>query len=112
MALLEKVKPGIGVFYSDATKDAEVQQMIDGAVAFFKGAGWEIDPSLPTPLAVEAVTLYCKMRQSTDPAQMTMHPMLVAFAVQGSAGDPGPVIEFPPEEPEEPEDPPEGGDDD
>jgi hypothetical protein len=42
--------------------------------------------------------------------------MLVAFAVQGSAGDPGPVIEFPPEEPEEteePEEPPEeGGDDD
>lgn len=83
MALLEKIKPGIGVFYSDAGKDAEVQQMIDGAVAFFKGAGWEIDPSLPTPLAVEAVTLYCKMRQSTDPAQLTVHPVLVAYIAQG-----------------------------
>lgn len=83
MALLEKIKPGIGVFYSDDSKDAEVQQMIDGAVAFFKGAGWEIDPSLPTPLAVEAVTLYCKMRQSTDPAQLTVHPVLVAYIAQG-----------------------------
>jgi hypothetical protein len=90
MALLEKVKPGIGVFYSDATKDAEIQQMIDGAVAFFKGAGWEIDPSLPTPLAVEAVTLYCKMRQSTDPAQLTVHPVLVAYIVQGKTETPLP----------------------
>jgi hypothetical protein len=90
MALLEKVKPGIGVFYSDFRKDEEIQQMIDGAVAFFKGKGWDIDQSLPTPLAVEAVTLYCKMRQSTDPAQMTMHPMLVAFAVQGKTETPLP----------------------
>jgi hypothetical protein len=90
MALLEKVKPGIGVFYSDFGKDEEVQQMIDGAVAFFKGAGWEIDPSLPTPLAVEAVTLYCKMRQSTDPAQLTVHPVLVAYIVQGKTETPLP----------------------
>ena len=86
MALLEKVKPGIGVFYSDFRKDEEVQQMIDGAVAFFQGAGWEIDPSLPTPLAVEAVTLYCKMRQSTDPAQLTAHPVLIAYIAQARRG--------------------------
>jgi hypothetical protein len=86
MALLDLIKPGIGVFYSDATKDEEIQQMIDGAVAFFKGAGWEIDPSLPTPLAVEAVTLYCKMRQSTDPAQLTAHPVLVAYIAQARRG--------------------------
>lgn len=90
MALIDLVKPGIGVFYSDAGKDAEVQQMIDGAVAFFKGAGWEIDPSLPTPLAVEAVTLYCKMRQSTDPAQLMVHPVLVAYIVQGKTETPLP----------------------
>lgn len=87
MALLEKVKPGIGVFYSDAKKDAEVQQMIDGAVALFKGGGWEIDASLPTPLAVEAVTLYCKMRQSTDPSQLTNHPVLISFIAQGRIRD-------------------------
>lgn len=86
MALIDLVKPGIGVFYSDAGKDTEVQQMIDGAVAFFKRAGWEIDPSLPTPLAVEAATLYCKMRQSTDPAQLTVHPVLVAYIAQARAG--------------------------
>ena len=31
MALLDDVKPRIGVFYSEANKDVEVQGMISGA---------------------------------------------------------------------------------
>ena len=85
MALIDKVKPRIGVFYSDSTKDAEVQSMIDGAVAYFSGAGWDIDSTSPSALAVEAVVLYCKMAQSTDPAALTNHPVLISFIAQGRA---------------------------
>lgn len=85
MALIDKVKPRIGVFYSDSTKDAEVQSMIDGAVAYFAGAGWTIDSASPSALAVEAVILYCKMAQSTDPAALANHPVLISFLAQGRA---------------------------
>ena len=37
MSLLSDVKPRIGVFYSDANKDAEVQGMINGAISYFGG---------------------------------------------------------------------------
>lgn len=80
------VRPRIGVFYSDDDKDAEIQSMIDGAVMYFRGAGWDINPDLPSALAVEAVVLYCKMAQSTDPAQLTNHPVLISFIAQGRAG--------------------------
>ncbi|MDD3040780.1 hypothetical protein [Bacteroides sp.] len=85
MALLDDVKPRLGVFYSDSNKDAEVQQMVDGALLFFKGAGWDIDNSSPSALETEAVVLYCKMAQSTDPMQLTNHPVLISFIAQGRA---------------------------
>mgnify|MGYP001045169993 CR=1 FL=1 len=81
MALLDDVKRRLGVFYSEAEKDAEIQQMIDAATEYFKGAGWDI--SAPSSLATEAVVLYCKMAQSTDPAQLTNHPVLLSFIAQG-----------------------------
>jgi len=83
MALLEDVRPRIGVFYSDPNKDLEVQQMIDGAIAYFKGGGWDV--SIPSPLSTEAVILYCKMAQSTDPSLLTNHPVLISFIAQGRA---------------------------
>jgi hypothetical protein len=83
VALLDQVKPRLGVFYSDANKDAEVQSMIDGALDFFGGAGWTIDPASPSPKAVEAVILYCKMAQSTDPSALTNHPVMIAMIAQG-----------------------------
>ena len=86
MALIDSVRPRIGVFYIDPTKDAEIQSMIDGAVAYFAGAGWRIDTEFPAPLAVEAVVLYCKMAQSTDPTLLTNHPVLLSFIAQGRAG--------------------------
>lgn len=87
MTLLEKVKPRLGVFYSDPYKDLEMQSMIDGAIEYFKGAGWEINPSSPSNLAVEAIILYCKMAQSTDPAMLANHPVLISFIAQGRAGE-------------------------
>jgi hypothetical protein len=80
MALLDDVKIGIGVFYSEAQKDASVQRMIDSAIGYFGGAGWDV--STPTPLSTEAIILYCKMAQSTDPSQLTNHPVLISFIAQ------------------------------
>lgn len=85
MALLDNVKPRLGIFYSDPVKDAEIQSMIDAATLYFKGAGWDIGGN-PDALAAEAVALYCKMAQSTDPAQLTNHPVLTSFIAQGRAG--------------------------
>lgn len=85
MTLLNKVKPRLGVFYSETNKDNEIQSMIDGAVAYFKGAGWNIDSTAPSSLAVEAVTLYCKMAQSTDPSLLANHPVLISFIAQSRA---------------------------
>lgn len=85
MALLNDVKPRLGVFYSEANKDLEIQNMIDGAMEYFKGAGWKIDSSSPSPLATEAVVLYCKMAQSTDPSLVTNHPVLISMIAQGRA---------------------------
>lgn len=61
------VKPRLGVYYSDANKDLEIQSMIDGAASFLR-VRWEISSLSLTPLGVEAVVLYCKMAQSTDPS--------------------------------------------
>lgn len=81
MALIDSVKPRLGVYYSDANKDAEIQGMIDSATLYFKGGGWDIG-STPDALAIDAVVLYCKMAQSTDPAQLTNHPILISFISQ------------------------------
>lgn len=91
MALIDDVKRRLGVFYSEANKDAEVQSMIDGALEYFNGAGWTIDPALPSDLAIEAVVLYCKMAQSTDPSQLTNHPVLISFIAQSRGGTNGTI---------------------
>jgi len=83
MALLDDVKRGIGVFYSEENKDADVQRMIDSAEAYFAGAGWDV--STPSALSTDAIILYCKMAQSTDPAQLSNHPMLISFIAQNRA---------------------------
>lgn len=81
MALLDDVKIRLGVFYSETNKDAEIQGMIDAATQYFLGAGWDVSTS-PTTLSTEAIVLYCKMAQSTDPALLTNHPVLISFITQ------------------------------
>ncbi len=60
MALLNAVKPRLGIYYSEENKDKEVQQMINGAIKYFKGAGWDFTALLPNLEAKEAEleTLY------------------------------------------------------
>lgn len=81
MAQIDDVKQRLGVFYSEEKKDNEIQGMIDAANLYFKGAGW--DTTIPTALSTEAVVLFCKMAQSTDPSQLTNHPVLISFIAQG-----------------------------
>lgn len=81
MALIDDVKRRLGVFYSETAKDSEVQQMIDAAKLYFKGAGWDVTLT-PDALATDAIVLYCKMAQSTDPAQLTNHPVLISIIAQ------------------------------
>ena len=85
MTLLNSIKPRLGVYYSDINKDLEIQGMIDGAIDYFNGAGWNIVSSSPSSLATEAIILYCKMAQSTDPEQLINHPVLLSFIAQGRA---------------------------
>ena len=46
MTLLEIIKPRIGVFYSEENKDREIQSMVNGAIQYFKGAGWDFSTLL------------------------------------------------------------------
>ena len=85
MTLLDTVKRRLGVFYSETNKDAEIQGMINAAVEYFKGAGWNISAADTSPTAVEAIVLFCKMAQSTEVADFTNHPVLISFIAQGRA---------------------------
>lgn len=135
-SILKRVKPRLGIYYSETAKDNEVRQMINGAVSYFKGAGWDFSPLLlaledkekdlaglqselgilekikepseeetgrmeelgdeigakvetileieaELSLPIEALVLYCKMAQSTDPNQLTNHPVLISMVAQG-----------------------------
>jgi hypothetical protein len=55
--------------------------MIAAAQAYLLGAGW--DTTAPTSLSTEAIILYCKMAQSSDPALLTNHPVMLSFIAQG-----------------------------
>lgn len=46
MTLLEIIKPRLGVYYSEENKDREIQGMINGAINYFKGAGWNFSSLL------------------------------------------------------------------
>lgn len=82
---LDKVKQGVGVFYTDPRKDDELAQKIAGAKAFLISAGVPASVLVvdeENPSAIEAIIIYCKMAQNTDPAEMRLNPVLVAIIDQ------------------------------
>lgn len=85
MAILETVKRSLGIYYTESTKDAEIQTIIDGAKAFLLSAGMPsadlVDDS-ETPQAVQAITIYAKMAINTDPTEMRINPVLMAIIAQ------------------------------
>jgi len=83
MALIDLVRQRLGIFYSDTAKDAEINQMIAGAKAFLISAGAPASvftEGQENPEAVEAIIIYCKMAQNTDPVELRVNPILVAIA--------------------------------
>lgn len=81
MALTDDVKLRLGIYYSDENKDREIEIMVNSVKLLFAGAGWDIGKK-PDDAAVEAIVLYCKMAQSTDPAMLTNHPVLLSVIGQ------------------------------
>ena len=85
MAILNDVKQALGVFYSEASKDAEISNIIAGAKAFLIGAGWpssDLAADEETDLAKQAIIIYAKQAVNTDPAEYRMNPVLVAMIAQ------------------------------
>ena len=85
MAILNDVKQALGIFYSEATKDAEISNIIAGAKAFLLNAGWssaDLAIDAETPEATQAIIIYAKMAVNTDPAEMKLNPLLVAMIAQ------------------------------
>ena len=101
MAILQDVKNALGIYYSEANKDAEITNIISGAKAFLIGAGWpsaDLADDSETALATQAVIIFAKMAVNTDPVEMQMNPVLVSMIAQAR-------LSAPAEEPETPEDP-------
>ena len=109
MALLDTVKQALGIFYSETTKDAEIQTIIDGAKSFLLGAGVpssDLADNAETDLVKQMVIIYAKMAVNTDPTEMRMNPMLVAMITQArnqAEVEPEPTPEPTPDPEPEPE---------
>ena len=85
MAILNDVKTALGIFYSEANKDAEISNIIAGAKAFLINAGWssaDLAADAETPEATQAIIIYAKQAVNTDPTEMKLNPMLVAMIAQ------------------------------
>jgi len=81
-SILAGVKQRLGIFYSDATKDAEVSGMIAGAKAFLVSGGWgpsELETDSESAEAIEAIVIYCKMAQELSTSEISVHPVLTAL---------------------------------
>lgn len=85
MALLDTVKQALGIYYTEQTKDAEIQNIIDFAKNFLLSAGVpsaDLTEGSENPLAVQAIIIQAKMAVNTDPTEMRINPFLVSIIEQ------------------------------
>ena len=85
MALLDTVKQALGIYYTEQTKDAEIQNIIDFAKNFLLSAGVpsaDLTEGSENPLAVQAIIIQAKMAVNTDPTEMRINPFLVSIVEQ------------------------------
>lgn len=85
MAILTDVKQALGIYYTEPTKDIEIKTMISGAKAFLKSAGFpsaDLADDSETALATQAIIIYCKQANNTDPSEMRINPILVSMISQ------------------------------
>lgn len=85
MALLDTVKQALGIYYTEQTKDAEIQNIIDFAKNFLLSAGVpsaDLTEGSENPLAVQAIIIQAKMAVNTDPTEMRINPFMVSIIEQ------------------------------
>lgn len=85
MALLDTVKQALGIYYTEPTKDAEIQNIIDFAKNYLLSAGVpsaDLAEGSENPLAVQAIIIQAKMAINTDPTEMRINPFLVSIIEQ------------------------------
>lgn len=85
MALLDTVKQALGIYYTEPTKDAEIQSIIDFAENYLLSAGVpsaDLAEGSENPLAVQAIIIQAKMAINTDPTEMRINPFLVSIIEQ------------------------------
>ncbi len=85
MAILDTVKHALGIYYTEQTKDAEIQTIIDGAKSMLLSAGVpsaDLTDDSESPQAVQAIIIYAKEAVNTDPTEMRINPMLVNLIQQ------------------------------
>lgn len=85
MAILDTVKHALGIYYTEQTKDAEIQIIIDGAKSMLLSAGVpsaDLTDDSESPQAVQAIIIYAKEAVNTDPTEMRINPMLVNLIQQ------------------------------
>lgn len=85
MAILDTVKHALGIYYTEQTKDTEIQTIIDGAKGMLLSAGVpsaDLVDNSESPQAVQAIIIYAKMAVNTDPTEMRINPMLVNLIQQ------------------------------
>ena len=85
MALIDTVKHALGIYYTEQTKDAEIQTIIDGAKSMLLSAGVpsaDLTDDSESPQAVQAIIIYAKEAVNTDPTEMRINPMLVNLIQQ------------------------------
>ena len=62
MALIDIVRPRLGIYYSDTAKDAEISQLIAEAKADLESSGWpaeELIDGSETKQAETAIIVHC-----------------------------------------------------
>lgn len=85
MALIDTVKHALGIYYTEQTKDVEIQTIIDGAKSMLLSAGVpsaDLTDDSESPQAVQAIIIYAKEAVNTDPTEMRINPMLVNLIQQ------------------------------
>lgn len=85
MAILNDVKQALGIYYSEANKDAEITGIIDGAKAYLINAGWpsaDLAEDAESALAKQAIITYAKMAINTDPVEFRHNPILISMIAQ------------------------------
>ena len=81
MTMLEKVKLGLGILYSDTQNDANIQNIIDGIVQSMSLSGVSQAGS-DSPLGIQFIIRWCRKLESSDTTIPMFDASDIAFLIQ------------------------------